>query len=83
MDTTTTDFKVSTSTGHLLNALRHIEAARSFLYQRDEEMFGEETAYKMSDEYDAVLDPARDYVKKELEDELIAWANHVDPNEPL
>jgi hypothetical protein len=83
MDTTTTDFKVSTSTAHLLNALRHIEAAWDFLYQYHEVLFGEDTANKLSDEYEAVLDPARKYVEKLLADDLRGWANTVNPNTPL
>ena len=80
---TTTDFKVSTATGHLLNALRHVEAARAFLYKYHDELFGEDTAAKLSDEYDAVFDPARDYVEKMLADGLRTWANTIDPNTPL
>lgn len=80
---TTTDFKVSTATGHLLNALRSVEAARDFLYKYDEVLFGEETANKLSDEYEAVLDPARNYVEKLLADGLRAWANTINPNTPL
>ena len=80
---TATDFKVSTETGHLLNALRHVEAARAFLYKYHDELFGEDIAVKLSDEYDPVFDPARDYVEKMLADGLRTWANTIDPNTPL
>lgn len=80
---TTTDFKVSTTTGYLLNALRHVEAATEFLYKYNSELFGEDTAAKLADEYDAVFDPARGYVEKMLAEGLRAWANTIDPNTPL
>ena len=80
---TTTDFKVSTATGHLLNALRHVEAATAFLYEYNYELFGEDIAAKLSEEYDAVFDPARGYVEKMLAEGLRAWANTTDPNTPL
>ena len=80
---TTTEFKVSTAMGHLLNALRSVEAAWDFLYKYHEVLFGEETANKLSDEYEAVLDPARNYVEKLLADGLRAWANTINPNTPL
>ena len=80
---TTTDFKVSTTTGYLLNALRHVEAAEEFLYKYNSELFGEDTAAKLSEEYAAVFDPARGYVEKKLVEGLRAWANTIDPNTPL
>ena len=80
---TTTDFKVSTTTGYLLNALRHVEAAEEFLYKYNYELFGEDTAAKLSEEYAAVFDPARGYVEKILVEDLRAWANTIDPNTPL
>lgn len=83
MDTTTTDFKVSTATGHLLNALRSVEAARSFLYAYDVELFGEETADSLRDKYDPTLDVARDLVEQMLGDSLRTWANTINPNTPL
>ena len=80
---TTTDFKVSTTTGYLLNALRHVEAAKDFLYKYDSELLDEETAAKLSEEYAAVFDSARGYVEKRLAEELRVWANTIDPNTPL
>lgn len=83
MDTTTTDFKVSTATGHLFNALRSVEAARSFLYAYDVELFGEDTADSLRDKYDPALDVARDLVEQMLGDSLRTWANTTTPNTPL
>ncbi|MBR7003904.1 MAG: hypothetical protein IKI00_02885 [Bacteroidales bacterium] len=80
---TTTDFKVSTTTGYLLNALRHVEAAKDFLYKYNSELLGEDTAAKLSEEYAAVFDSARGYVEKMLAEELRVWANTIDPNTPL
>lgn len=80
---TATDFKVSTETGHLLNALRHVEAARSYLYKYHNELLGEETANALAGEYNPIFDNARDYVERLLAEGLTTWANTIDPNTPI
>ena len=79
------NIKVGKNTANLLLALRAIESARNYYWLAVEELrkdFADESE-PMTQEEHATFDRVRDLVQKEINDNVLTWANVTDPNSEL
>lgn len=73
------NIKVGTNTANLLMALRAIESARNYYFLAMEETRGTaEESEPMTPEENANFDRVRDMVQKEIDDNVLMWANTTD-----